>query len=807
MKIKTLILSLGISIPMLMSASQGEDKPHYHAAYSNQYTQDLMAPVVEPGLRLYVSVDGKDKWKGTEKKPFQTLEAARDVIRALKAKNGLPKGGVEVIIKEGTYDLKQALVLDEQDGGTKESPIVYRGISQNKVILNAGKSLDTKELKLVDDEKHLAYLHEKAKGKVMSIDLAGKDVAKMFPGEGKYGAISMNGYMLQIAQWPNRGYNHIGTFVELGPTTRWLKPGEKPMPYSKENPTGGKFILKEALSPLVAAEFKRSGDMRAQGYFHNDWYFQDEPVGAFKGEEIQLLHHTRYGIVNKIKTVPRRVRLLNVLAELDEPGEWYFDKKEERLYVWPIKGFEAGKSNLTVIGSTNESINEAGINQPGEKTSKTRSSILSLNNTSYVTFRDVTMENSADLAVEINGGEYNLLAAAVVRNGSGRGLAIKGGKHNGVTGSDFYDLYSAFTISGGDFVSLEWAHNFATNNEIRSCRLRGYGVISIDGVGHYFAHNLLHSMNGAVMYKTVDMLMEYNEYYNIGYEMGDFNVAYCGAQWYTMNNVLRYNFVHHIIEPGGHPITAFRNDDNGAGMKIYGNVFYRPGRGSCIFHGFLNDFQNNITLHSSIMWWTLKKPIDAEGIQARWDDLAKFGRDLPKGDKGDYIYIMEQIIGKDGWKKGAWKERFPELEATIDKNPWAQTNCTVSDNYAFDVRKTIYIHGGDGTVEGLEVKKQGNFKDLPHDEIYEYPQKVEPSDAFVSVEKMDFNFKKDYKVMDGFKLIPFDKIGLVKDQYRTHPKDKNVYRPAVYQKFKDDKGGRYNAELVNSRYPVKEYLK
>ncbi len=61
--------------------------------------------------------------------------------------------------------------------------------------------------------------------------------------------------------------------------------------------------------------------------FHNDWCFQDESVGKIVDETVQLFHYTRYGIVAKIESVPSCVRLFYVLAELEEPGEWYFDKR------------------------------------------------------------------------------------------------------------------------------------------------------------------------------------------------------------------------------------------------------------------------------------------------------------------------------------------------------------------------------------------------------------------------------------------------------------------------------------------------
>ena len=782
------------------------DPPHSFPEYSEKYTNDQLAPILKPGKVFYISVDGSDKNAGSKSSPFKSIAKARNAIRKLKASSGLPKGGVQVVLLKGTYHIDETVALSAEDSGTSQAPVVYRGVENGGVTLTGGIGIDTRRIKIVEEQELLNRLHPDARGKVMSVDLSGDKLSSYFPGDGKYGQIAMDGHMLHLARWPNRGYNHIDEILDGGPTTRWLKPGEKAMPYSEENPTGGKFTFREKLSAAVQREFERTGDIQAQGYFHNDWYFQDEPVGRIDGNKIRLLRHTRYGIANKIKSIPRRVRIFNVLAELDEPGEWYFDKKEGRLYVWPIRGFEPGNSSLTIIGSQSESINKS-FEQPGPRKMKSlRRPLVSLENTSYVTFRDFIIENTGDLAFSISGGKYNLLAASTIRNGAGKGVEIKGGQYNGITGCDFYDLYAAFSISGGDFKSLEHAYNFATNNIIRNCRYRGYGVVSLSGVGLYFAHNLLHSMNGAVAYKTVNLLMEYNEFYNIGYEMGDFNVAYCGAQWYTMNNVVRYNFVHHLIEPGGHPVAAFRNDDNGAGLKIYGNVFYRPGRGSAQFDGPLNDFQNNITMDCYTVWWTLKKPIDPEGIQKKWDDLSRFGVDLPKGDKGDYLYITESVIGEKGWLKSPWKETFPELKTMIETNPWAQTFGNVNTNYAYKVRNPFHIHGGSGTVEGLESKEVGRFVDLPREGSFELPKEIN-LDVFKDVKHLDFRFKDSFKPMTGFKPIPFEKIGLVEDNFRTKTPDKKKYRNAAYERFKNEKGGRYNAEIVNARYPQPVYLK
>ncbi|MFG0290444.1 MAG: right-handed parallel beta-helix repeat-containing protein [Rhodopirellula sp. JB044] len=772
-----------------------EQPAHSFPEYNERFLENQLAPIRVPGKIFYVRPSGEDG-DGTRERPFHRVEAARDAVREIKQRDGLPDGGVQVRLLAGDYQLDQTFVLEKEDSGTEAAPIVYVGQGINHVVVSAGTELSVADFQTVDDPERLQRLKPSARGRVLEMPIS-DEVATQFPGDGNYGMLSLDGYLLQLSQWPNRGYNHIKEVLEEGPKTRFLGPDEKPAPYSKESPTGGVFNTREPLSPQVAKEFERSGDMQVEGYLHNDWYFQSEPVGAIRDGDVRLLRYTRYGIAQKIKSIPRRVRLVNVLAELDEPGEWYFDKKEQRLFLWPIPKFDPRRSRLVVLG---------GSATPEDTGKSSDDTLVDMRGTSYVTFRNCTFENSGQLAIRVGGGQYNLVAGCRVRNGYRRGVSIEGGMHNGITGCEFHDLESAFTVSGGDYRKLQRCYNFATNNHIYACRRRGYGLIGLDGVGIYFAHNVLNDMNGAVNYKTVDALIEFNEFYNIGYEMGDFNVAYCGAQWHMMNNVVRYNFVHHLLEPGGHPVFAFRNDDGGMGLQMYGNVFYRSGRGGGQFAGPLNSFQNNITMKTPVMWWTNKCAITEEEIAARWKDLEKFGRDLPHGDKGDNIYLLTKMLGEEGWKKSPWIDEFPLLAKAIDTNPFAQTFGQVNLNYIHQVREPFHIHGGDGTVEGMEDNTTGRFKDLPRSGVFKLPEEIDLG-AFVSVPKLDFRFKRGFRPMPEFKPIPFEQIGLQQDAFRPHPPKKDVYRAKVFRKFFKDEGGRYDPARVNARYPTPAYLR
>jgi hypothetical protein len=59
----------------------------------------LILSVPAMALDLYVSPAGKDANPGSKTAPFQTLEKARDTIRALKRQGPLLAGGVTVWLR------------------------------------------------------------------------------------------------------------------------------------------------------------------------------------------------------------------------------------------------------------------------------------------------------------------------------------------------------------------------------------------------------------------------------------------------------------------------------------------------------------------------------------------------------------------------------------------------------------------------------------------------------------------------------------------------------------------------------------
>ena len=765
----------------------------------SSYLLILLSSSAALAADVYVAPNGNDSNPGTIDKPFQTLEAACVAARASEA-------GKTIWIKGGKYRLDRTLHLSATDSGTAQDPLVIRALTGHEVIFQGGKTIPTRLWQKLNDPELLTRLPEAARGEVYTACLAGTDLETYFihrpdPEKGERAPmLAWQGFLLQQARWPNRGYAYIDKVLEKGPTTRW---GWDPVPYSYEKPIGGRFVLHDdgplpSEQPLdmvkLKTEFDRTHDMTIKGYLSGDWYFQTLPIGRIHPEEgsIQLLRYTRYGIEPKKKALERRLYILNALCQLDEPGEWYYDSAGKTLYLWPIQKPSATQP-LHVLGGP-ELISGDGVN--------------------HVTLRDITFENFGKQGVQFIRSHHILIAGCTLRSAVGSGVSLREGTNNGITGCDFYDLESAFSIGGtrANRLALIPEHNFATNNHIHHCRKRGYGLLAIGGVGCHFAHNLLHDQNGGMFYGDNDAIIELNEFYNMGYEMGDWNALYNGADLTKINNQVRFNFFHHFVEtPNGYPVSAARSDDNGSGLCAIGNIMYKCGRAAVEFLGPNNKAVNNVIMETGFLWWTSQRP----SVPQTLDEFLAEKREEDNEVRGTYkkediVGKAERLLGKCFWQKETvWTRRYPTLAMMFDfhnpdNNPWRQT---------YDQLQYNYLHKGYDFPIHMHGKNQCETLDdimglLPQTAVFDMPLDFDPLAMFVDPEGMDFTMKSDFKFMQGFQRIPFERIGLYVDEYRKTMPDKTQYRLAIKKKYQGISSfkGRYDREQINRRYAPPAYL-
>ena len=100
----------------------------------------------------------------------------------------------------------------------------------------------------------------------------------------------------------------------------------------------------------------------------------------------------------------------NIFEEIDEPGEWYIDRSAKKMYFYP---YETTQAN------------------PSFKMSQAEFDLVSLQNTSYVTFRDIEVTAGRKKAIIVNGGTGNVIDGCDINTFEGKAVDILGGSNNG----------------------------------------------------------------------------------------------------------------------------------------------------------------------------------------------------------------------------------------------------------------------------------------------------------------------------------------------------------------------------------------
>ena len=302
----------------------------------------MFAQAATAKVNFYVSPSGDDSALGSRSRPFATLSKARDAIRELKEAGGLPEGGITVHIRSGVYSLTESFELTDRDGGTESSPIVYRAYKDEEVRLIGGKRIDG--FKPVTNPAILKRIDQKYHNKILQTDLRaqgitdfGKVSPKRFGGPAHSTGLELffEDEPMTLARWPNEG------FVKI---TGLLEPGTVNVRGTKGSKTG-KFMY-EGDRPKRWVE---ENDVWVHGYWFWDWSDERQQVESIDTDKriisVKPPYHG-YGY-----RIGQWFYGLNILAELDKPGEWYLDRETGILYFWPLAQIENGHAVVCVFNT------------------------------------------------------------------------------------------------------------------------------------------------------------------------------------------------------------------------------------------------------------------------------------------------------------------------------------------------------------------------------------------------------------------------------------------------------------------------
>jgi len=680
---------------------------------------------------FFIAPDGSDENPGTREQPFASLARARDAIRELKQGEGLPEGGVTVWLHEGVYYLTEPFELASEDSGTEACPITYRAYEGEEVRLNGGKAIAPSAFEPVSDAAVLERLDESARGKVVQADLGAVGITDYLPelppafrGFTNEHPVLLevfcNGERMQLARWPNEGFAHFGEIVDFGSGLRDKEGAKRPGIFKYEGDRPERWNVEEGVW--------------LQGYWARAYLCTVVKVGSIDTQkrEIELAVPLGYGLDT---WGARRFFALNLLEELDAPGEWYLDRERGTLYFWPPAPVEQCQTVLSMLGTP----------------------MVAMNDVSHVTLRALGIECGRQDAISISKGDHNRVIGCTIRNVGRHGVEIVGGTDHGVVGCDIHHTgYGGIILSGGDRNTLSPADHYAVNNHIHHTsviRRTHAGPISLRGVGCRAAHNLIHhEPHSAVWYRGNDHVMEFNEIYWAHTETSEGGVFYTGRNWTYRGNVIRHNYIHHIndsLEGSPTSVNIVHLDDCVSGTTFEGNVCYLCGRGVSICGGPDNIVDNNIFVEVNpgiglsdrgLRWYTWH----------RREDGSVYAMDARRGGEST---TMLRSLEKVPYQEPPWT-KYLHLADMLDRDPvGAPWFCRITRNIGAGGRLLTVSRG----VKDEWVTIENNWDEKMGDP------------GFVDLEGGDFRLKDDAPVLAdiGFEPIPMDRIGLINDDTRA----------------------------------------
>lgn len=690
-------------------------------------TADTIKAQAPKPADFYVAANGNDTWTGKlaapnpdkTDGPFRTLECARDHVRKLKVAGFVTKTGVTVMVRGGIYTLGQTFTLDAHDSGSLDAPMLYRAYPGEKVILSGGPTIQPDVFKRVTDANVLVRLAPTTREHILQVDLRALGIKDLGSFPVKYrGApavpeLFFNNQRMTLARWPNEGWTTIAKIIA---------PGSNPRTGDKGT-SGGIF--------------EYSGDRPSRWnidtgvWLHGYWCFDyhDEVIQVKdidrKTRLITLAAPASYSVKTGNPSA-RRYYALNLLEELDSPGEFFIDRATELLYFWP----PAPLANTPIVLST------------------LKAPLITMKDANDVALNGFVIDASLGNGIEVIGGNRIRIEVCEVRNTREFGIKISGGTAHKIEACDIHDTGTGgIILSGGDRRILSPANHEAFNNHIwRFSRLKltGSNALLIQGVGNRVAHNLIHDApHRAINIDGNDHIIEYNIVHHVCMETDDSGALSKGRNPSCRGNIIRYNFWHHIGSSMGLGTAAIYFDDGDGGDTVFGNIFYRcgyPNKGSF----------GSVYSHGG------------------HDNLAK-----------NNIFIeCERALGSSPWNNERWKNAINDADDThwqakllkevdITKPPYT-THYPALAGFMDLTSEHLRINRALNNVfVRCAAVSNGNWQ-VPLKENWS----TDDDPGFVNATKGDFRLNTTSEVfskLPGFKAIAFDKIGLVKNALRPIP--------------------------------------
>jgi hypothetical protein len=533
---------------------------------------------------LFVATNGNDAWSGESAAPnaansdgpFATLQRARDEARKRK---GL--GPVRVLVRGGTYFLKEPLLLEPQDSGTPEEHALFAAYPGEKPVLSGGRRITG---------------WRPGPGNLWQVDLP-----EARSGEWYFRQLFVNGHRRQRARSPNTGYYRIAALVP-GP------PDPRAKPIARD-----RFVF----SPGDVQPWSSLKDVNV--VLMHSWETSIHPIASVdtQSNTVRFAAPLKEWWSIGYWEEAQRYYVENALELLDQPGEWYLDRASGVLSYWPLPGEQPDQVEAIAPVLT-ELVRLAGDADQGQFVRHVTLRGLAFHHADWVLAPEGNSSTQAAVevpaAVTADGALDCALEDCEVAHVGGYGIWFRRGCKDGrIQRNRLFDL-------GAGGVRVGEA-NMARSDEAESSRIlvdnnhifdggrvyaAGIGIWVAQSSYNRISHNDIHDLYysgisigwnwGLEPNRTHHNLVEFNHVHDLGHgTLSDAGLIYCLGV--SPGSVIRNN-VFHDLWPYSTPALGWGIylDAKCGNYRVENNLVYNTLSGGLMFNngGHEHVIENNI---------------------------------------------------------------------------------------------------------------------------------------------------------------------------------------------------------------------
>lgn len=667
-----------------------------------------------PAATLHVSATAAPGGDGSVERPYDSLPAARIAAQKLR---DVP---VEVLIGGGHYVMRNGFALGPADSGSPERPVVFRAAPGTSPRLSSGVRVPPEALQPVTDEAIRERLRPEVRDRVRQVSLKELGISVRAPAENFRGLefleILCDGKRLPLSRWPEPGrYAKIEKVTDNG-----VNP-----------PRGGAFVYRGDDPGRWSGAL--ADGLWLRGFWRVPWVIEAVRVQGIDplSRTITLAAPVSGGIGSKYHrgrdgtgrgSGEEPWEAVNLLEEIDLPGEWAVRFPTDTLYLLPPEN--SGEILISDV----------------------RDPVVWLANVSHVTIEGVTVDCGLGDGIRVEGGENVLIAGCSVSHVARNGVVLQGGRGHMVLSCDIAQTgYSGISFLGGNRQTLEPGGHRILNNIVShagvyfpAAGILGGLATRAESVGNLVAHNRIHdTANSGIVYGGNENVFEFNDIYRVGLGSSDLGGFYTTGGWTSRGNIVRNNFVHHAMNAN-----AFYVDDGDSGDMFIGNVAYKTESGGFVGGGHDQVFRGNLIIESP-----RAMHVDARGVPRRYT------AEDPRL-RGDLDSVPYRSL--------PWSEKYPALLKILDHQPELPSGIEIEEN--------VFVRCG------TPIRRSGKASEL-EGVVFENNLVTDDLGIFVDPAAWNFALRPDSEVfrqLPQFQQIPFEKIGPYPDAYRpaVPPRDR-----------------------------------